>query len=203
MINDYPSELSPLDAQALDALISAGHDLSRVPAPLRPRASQITDLLALISAGPAPECSQTLVDVTLARVLRAGQPDDAAVLSPNDTEALDAYVSADFRASKVPASLRDRAERVEAMVQLVSQTRTVNVLSPSLVERTMRRVEAASPADRDDPIPIHRGGFRFADLISVAAVLMMGAAVLWPVLSTVRGYQQKSGCLANLGSIAT
>jgi hypothetical protein len=47
------------------------------------------------------------------------------------------------------------------------------------------------------------GGFRFADLVSVAAVLLMGVAVMWPVMSTMRSYAQKSDCGANFAGIAS
>src|SRR5206468_8597012 len=44
---------------------------------------------------------------------------------------------------------------------------------------------------------------RLADLVSVAAVLLMGVAVLWPILSTVKTYQEKGACAANLGAVAS
>jgi hypothetical protein len=204
---NHPSqqtELSQADAQAIDALIDGKFDLSRVPANHKARAANAANLLSML----AGDCkiNPTLVDLTLARVQRAGSPghveDLEAVLCDEDKEALDAYVAAEFRAGKVASSLRQRADQIEAMVQLVSQTGTATPAT-GLVDRTMRRI-ATTHEQNLQPIPIRSfGGFRFADLISVAAVLLMGVAVLWPILSTVKTYQQKGSCEANFGSIAS
>lgn len=198
------TELSQADAGAIDALIDARFNLSRVPQAMQGRAKHAADLLSLLDG--AVRTDPTLVDVTLARVLRAGAPGHAdtaeVVLCGDDAEALDAYVAADYRAGKVAPSLRPRAERLDSMVRLVSLTATGHS-STALVDRTMRRVMTTADANLD-PIPISRaGGFRLADLVSVAAVLLMGVAVLWPILSTVKGYQQKNTCAANLGSVAS
>src|SRR5262245_23235215 len=205
MSDPHPqTELSQADAQAIDALIDARFNLSRVPQAMQGRAQTAAKLLALLDG--EVETDSTLVDVTLARVLRAGAPGHAdpaeAVLSGDDAEALDAYVAADYRAGKVAPSLRPRAEQIESMVKLVSRT-PAGVSSAALVDRTMRRVMTTADANLD-PIPISRaGGFRLADLVSVAAVLLMGVAVLWPILSTVKTYQQKGNCEANLGAVAS
>jgi hypothetical protein len=198
------TELSPADAQAIDALIDARFGLSRVPQAIQGRAQNAAKLLSLLDG--EVQTDSTLVDVTMARVLRAGAPGHAdpaeAVLSGDDAEALDAYVTADYRAGKVAPSLRPRAERLESMVRLVSQT-PAGGSSTALVDRTMRRVATAADANLD-PIPISRAsGFRLADLVSVAAVLLMGVAVLWPILSTVKTYQQRGSCEANLGEVAS
>ncbi len=143
----------------------------------------------------------------MARVQRAGAPGHAeaaeAVLSGEDAEALDAYVAAEFRSHKVAASLRPRAERIDALVHLISKTPTAGTSGAGLVDSTMRRVASGAEGSLE-PIPISRGSrFRLADLVSVAAVLLMGVAVMWPILSMVRGHQQKSECAANLGTIAS
>jgi hypothetical protein len=198
-------ELSAADAQAIDALIDAGLDVSRVRENLKPRALKAAGLLSLLQGDCKTESA--LVDVTMARVQRAGAPGRAeaveAVLSAEDGEALDAYVAAEFRSYKVAASLRPRAERIDALVHLISKTPTSASSAASLVDSTMRRVTTSAETSLE-PIPISRGSrFRLADLVSVAAVLMIGAAVLWPILSTVRTYNQKNQCAANLGTIAS
>jgi hypothetical protein len=129
------------------------------------------------------------------------------VLTAIDAEALDAYVAAEFRTAKVPAILRARAEKLEDMVRLITEPPAAAAMSNyGLTDRTMRRIAAAERdrASYEAPEPLRPvGGFRFADLISVAAVLLLGAAVLWPVLTTVRGHQQRGDCLANLGRVAS
>lgn len=191
-------QLTGPDAEAVDALVEAQFDISRVPEALRRRAGHAAALFAL-AGGPPGEVSRTLADVTMARLVRLADHDEEAALSPEDAEALDAYVAAEFRVGKVPGALRGRAERIESMVQLVSGG--PQDARPLLVERTMRRVAAAGQAARERPV--RSGGLRFADLVSVAAVLLMGVAVMWPVLSTVRGYSQKSDCATNFAGIAS
>jgi hypothetical protein len=194
-------QLSDADAQAVDALVAAEFDATRVPESTRSRAMQAQQLFAALDT--PVKIDPSLVDLTLARLMRTPAFAGEASLCADDVEALDAYVAAEFRVAKVPQSLRPRAERVEALGQLISHTRTTSQAGPALVERTMRRV-AAAKADNLEPIPLRAsGGFRFADLISVAAVLLLGVAVLWPVLSTMRTYQQRGACAANLGTIAS
>jgi hypothetical protein len=194
-------QLVGADAEAVDALIDAGFDLSRVTDQMRGRAAQAAALMGLVDGIEAP-ASQTLVDVTMARLARIANPiaDVDAVLSADDAEALDAYIASDFRAAKVPSSLRARAEQLECLGQLLTiGPSTTNTL---LVERTMRTVSTATRRDQE-PAPSRTGGFRFADLVSVAAVLLMGVAVVWPVLSTAKSYSTKSGCAANLAGLAS
>ena len=142
------NELSAEDAQAIDALIEAGFDISRVPENLKPRALKASGLLSLLQGTCKTESA--LVDVTLARVQRAGAPGHAevaeAVLSGEDAEALDAYVAAEFRSHKVAASLRPRAERIDSLVHLISKTPTSGNSAVNLVDSTMRSV--TSGADR-------------------------------------------------------
>lgn len=193
-------QLIGADADALDALINAGFDLSQVPEAIRARAGHAASIMGLLDGVESPE-SKTLIDVTMARLARIANPiaDAASVLSADDAEALDAYVASDFRAGKVPSSLRARAEQVDRIGQLLTQGPATN--NTLLVERTMRAVSAAKR--HHEPLPGRTGGFRFADLISVAAVLLMGIAVAWPVMSTAKSYSTRSDCSSNLATIAS
>ncbi len=192
-------QLVGADAEAVDALVEAGFDVARVPEALRARARHAAALFDL-AGGPAAAVNKTLTDVTMARLVRLADHDEEAALSAEDAEALDALVAADFRVGKVPGALRNRAEKIDAMARLVAESgpAAVNAL---LIERTVRKVAATQrgPAER----PVRAGGLRLADLVSVAAVLLMGLAVVWPVLSTVRAHSQRSDCAANFGGIAS
>src|SRR5205814_591623 len=85
------TELSQADAQAIDALIDARFDLSRVPQAEQARAKNVASVLSLLDG--AVKVDSTLVDVTLARINRAGAPGHAesaeVVLGQDDAEALD------------------------------------------------------------------------------------------------------------------
>ncbi len=200
--------LSSADAAAIDALMESRVSAQPVPAPLAQRAAHAASLLGLIDLPhdwPLPDQSATLVDVTLARIARAersSSADDTAQLVPDDIEALDALVSSGFRAARVPSSLRARAEHIDSIARLISDSGP-STRSTLLVERTMRAVEAAANR-RIEHAPLRGGGrFRFADLVSLAAVLLLGFAVAWPVVSTARSYSQRSGCAANFAGIAS
>jgi len=196
----HSHQLVSADADAIDALIDAGFDLSRVPEALRVRAGHAASVMGLMD-GTAPQTSQTLIDVTMARLARIANPiaDFDAVLSGEDAEALDAYVAADYRLAKVPSSLRARAEQIDRMGQLLTAGHeSTNAL---LVERTLRAV--TTTRRHQEPLPTRSTGFRFADLISVAAVLLMGVAVAWPVMSTAKSYANKADCATNLAGIAS
>lgn len=195
-------QLTPADAAAIDALVEAGFDPRRVGADVQPRALHASGLFSLLDAG---RVDRGIVDITLARLVRASAPEPDPVLSADDEEALDAWVSAGYRAAKVPASLRARAERLDAMAAIVSAPASGAAASSDLVSRTFDRIlreREAAPA----PIPISRGvpgRFRFSDLVSVAAMLLIAASVLWPVMTAVRNHSIRRDCAANLGAVAS
>lgn len=194
--------LSPDDERAVDALVQAGFDLSRVPGVVRDRAARVAGLLRLLDA---PAAGPSLVDITMARVMQAGQaPASAdASLSPDDQEAIDAWVAAGYRTAKVPSSLRGRAERLEALGALLTTAGEVRA-SPDLVARTLARVADAQVST--EPMAFGRAAptrFRISDLVSIAAVVAIGGAVLWPVLTAMRNHSIRTDCAANLGLVAS
>lgn len=199
--------LSGPDQAALDALVAAGFDPRRVPADDKPRAQRIVGLLNLLDTGPAmsAEDAASLADVTMARVLRAGAPrlaseNDELELSPDDQEALDAFMTVGQRVERVPGPLRERAHRLEHIGSLV--TSPAGPISNDLVERTLARIPVrVRPQERSFRAAL--GGFRLADLVSMAAVLLIAASVVWPVLSTIRSHQKRGDCGANFASLAS
>lgn len=82
-MND-PSDtgLCPADQQALDALLAAGFDVSKVPAEHRDRARCLGRLLGLLETLPAEEPGDLVVQRTLEAVARARQTQRAAAAPP-------------------------------------------------------------------------------------------------------------------------
>ncbi len=193
--------LDERDVAALDALIEAEMDLLRVSPALRERAQHIASLLGLLQP-PHVGDADALVDVTLARVSRA-RLDDAAQLTPADESALQAWVLAGFNAKKTPGVLRQRAQQLEAMQHQIT---TVPLGDASaLIEKTLARIEADENAKAQrmnfETQAFRRGlGVRLADVVSVAAVLLVGAAVMWPLLTTLRQQSQRTACFGNLNA---
>ncbi|MBX3377492.1 MAG: hypothetical protein KF678_10875 [Phycisphaeraceae bacterium] len=202
---DLEPSLSPRDAAAIEALINAGFDASRIPASAeRKRVGRISSLLNLLRSGPGPD--PALIDVTMARVNRAaGLPADETPLCPDDQETLDALVMAAFDPSRLPSSLRARGVKQEAVLSLL--TAATAPASGSLADRTLARVQAHIDAEQGAyslaGVRRARGaGVRLRDLLSVAAVILIGSAVLLPVMSSMREQSRRALCRTNLGSTA-
>jgi hypothetical protein len=219
MISDWPvigpepgtieGELCSADAAAIDALFESGLDPERigeVDSPQRGRARAAAELLRLLECPVEPHAA--LADVAFHRVLqvrRATRDFREAELTEDDQIALDSWVMGGFDAERAPGALRERARRHEALAGLVTRCQGAG---PDLADRTLEFIQAEINAEEtrhnivDAPQPRGRS-IRLADLVSVAAVLLIGAGVLMPVLTAVRDQGRRAMCLSNLGGTAT
>jgi hypothetical protein len=198
------------DAAAVDAIFENGLAPGSIPS--HEREVRLVQLLSTLDQGigsaGAPDAGdrEALIDVTLARLEREAArvlPREAA-LTPMDEEAVEAWMLAEQDGTRVPASLRARAAKVQALGGLVR-----DMPHPSgrdlLVERTMRRLSTASR----EPETTHAiasggsGGLRWANLVSAAAVLCIATAVIWPVLAGVRGTTGRLACRGNMMDAGT
>lgn len=210
---ELDSELSAKDAAAVDALFGAGFDIARLPQSAeRKRVAKVSALLGLLRAGPAADPS--LADVTLARVNRlaqssglAGTLDHTPALSVDDQEALDALVMSGFDPARVASSLRGRAARQGEVLSLLATPAAAG--HGDLVQRTLDTIQRHID-ESEDVYSLAgnrersggRGGMRLRDLLSVAAVILIGSAVLLPVMSSFREQGRRTLCKANLGETA-
>ncbi|MBX3316905.1 MAG: hypothetical protein KF902_08605 [Phycisphaeraceae bacterium] len=196
------------DRLAIDALVDAGWDPDRVDPVLRTRAARIAQALGLLSNSKV-RSDNILADIAFARAMRMNGHADASVptLHPADQEAMDAWVIAGYDTSRVPASLRSRVFQHEKIGRLLIDSAPVGTNASSLVERTLLALEGAE-AQRvgrlrvGSDIAPRRGRLRINDLVTVAAMLLIGAAVAIPVMSSTRAHMQQTICQANLGSTA-
>jgi len=197
--------LCPADAAALEALVEAGFEWTEVPDEHRVRAERIADVLGLIDT-PIPRIDRdadVLLDTVLARIDRSAS--DEPLLSYRDESALEAWVMAGYRSDRVPASLRERAARLDAMRSAVVADRgsESGIDADELVSRTLDRVQAQIDAQADrmsiDRERVRRGiGVRLADLASVAAVLLIGSAIIWPMVASMRYQSHLQACASNM-----
>jgi hypothetical protein len=204
------SKLLPDDAAALDALVEASLNADAVgpeDSGQRARARSIAGLLELLECDA--EVHGALADVTFQRVLQVRRVETAATepdLSEADKAALDAWVMEGHEPLRAPAYLRDRARRIDTLASLVTTTSVP--VSADLVDRTMALIEAEVSAQTDrlkiENAPAARGlRVRLADLVSVAAVLLIGAGVLMPVMTAVREQGRRALCSSNLQATAS
>lgn len=166
------------DAAALDALIDAGHDPAAIADPaLAARAKRIADLLALAGA-QAPIGDRALVDVTF---LRAAREPLGGARPADEHPGLAALLTAG------PASDAPSRER--------------------LVGRTLAAIDRALDAEaehlRFEARRARVASISIRDIVSVAAMLLIAASVVWPVLTHVRESGRRLACNANLGATST
>lgn len=205
-----PSDLSKPDEHAVEAALAAIR--SGRPASADPRVQRAVELLSLLGVSDPVSDRESRIDATMARVMRESASDGAArdseadaFLLPDDEEALEAWMNEGQNAARVPASLRERARRIQALASLVRDAATDDNARASRIDRTMAMIEKAPLTLKFQPVAggePGRSSLRLADLISIAAVLLLGASVVWPLMSTARNYSGQSRCSANLANIA-
>jgi hypothetical protein len=198
-------DLCEADARTLEALLEAGLDCAKVPAEMRARAEKCAAVLALLGCGPRPECDSSLIDVTLVRVSEIRRSAMLDELEPLDEDALEALVVAGFDPERCASGLRTRAQQHAA--RLASLDVPIDgAQREALVSATLVRVQARidSGESRFKLEPVRGGGglrnFRWSDVISVAALLMLASAVIMPMVGMVRNHARQTACQAGLGS---
>ncbi len=211
--------LSDASAQAADALFSLGFEADVSD---NPGARKLASLLKLLDVPAATAANrELLIDLTMARVARAAHTrrvDTAAGsfvegdLSPEDDDALEALVEAGMDISRVPSSMRARASRQLALLGLLQTPADLPVARNDLVSRTLAtvqehierdesRMELAAVGQADDEsVGGFRPRFRLGDLVTVAAMLLIGFGVLAPITNAVQGYSRRADCQANLSA---
>lgn len=200
-----PQSISPADRQALDALVAHGFNADGLPKHLRPRGQRVMELLGLLEHLPAPSTGDLLVARTLQRIEQARHaPPTPAIrpseLSEQDRQAVDLMVEHGFELEALPAGVpgevRRRAQAVAGLLSVLDRAGTAQP-SANLVERTLARIDDARQRERftqhirsmasgpsaGPGVPL---GVRWPELIAVAAMLLIGVSLLWPVLNHSR-----------------
>ena len=209
---------------ALDALVAARWNASKVPAVHATRAAAADALLRHLVppvSAHAVTARNTLVNAVIARVMLAPKQSVAVdvepVLSPDDEDAIDALFSVDGVPARVPSSLRNRAERIAHIGRLIAGSTTdlsrstssasADVRKRERVDAAVARVRALPPLLRrsqsEGPFPFRRiSAFRLRDIASAAAAVLIGGMVLWPMLAAGRQHAAKTLCRGRLANVA-
>ena len=134
-------------------------------------------------------------------------------LSPDDQRVLDALVDAGFDPEVLEAptpAVRDRAAAASSLFELLEDY-PVDDADDTLIHATLARIDRLevgraarmkfdNEAANGETGPRRR--VRLPDFISVAAVILIGASVVWPLTSHLRQQSIDKGCNSNLQQIA-
>ncbi|RMH30078.1 MAG: hypothetical protein D6693_01245 [Planctomycetota bacterium] len=187
---DDPPRLSPADADALDALAEAGFDPARVPPVVRDRAERVAALLGLLDppAASAPAGASEAV---------------GTMLSPADAAAVDALVNAGWDPAAVEPQHSARARAADRLLSALALTHT-DTADDTLLDATLARIHrhdrAATAAALAEPRRRRFGLPSLADLMTAAAVLLIGTSILWPMVAGLRRQQVRTLDAAHLAN---
>jgi hypothetical protein len=194
--------LSEADTAALDRLIEAGLE----PAyDADARTNRVMSLLGLLGTPVAGETDARTarVDVTVLRARRAAQAEaDAQPLHADDMNAVDRWMDG------VSDAGSDRVARVESLAALAASGPPSDPAERAArIERVMAAVsqEESFRAERmtlDQGPELSGWRMRLADVISIAAMLLLGASVALPAMNAVGQRQERLACLNNMQTSA-
>lgn len=138
-----------------------------------------------------------------------------ASLSPQDCLALDVMfgdelgpklVTSEQTAEDQSSQEADRVQKVRQVVSLLDWY-DVDAVPDDLLEQTLTRIHDAKQRQRFAQQVLALGGgssgspqrrVQWRELLTVAAVILIGASLLWPVLDRVRAEARQVNCSANL-----
>lgn len=203
--------LCPADQAALDALIDASFELADVPPAHAPRAERLLRQMGLLGDCSHASGCDGLVRDCLARVALAQTAHEAPELVPQDEDALESLVQHNFDPRRTASAVRQRASAIASVLALLPQSSAERAAADAaakeaLVQSTLLSVQQAVDqqelAMKVAARPRVAGRrFRLPDLVSVAAMLLIGVAVAWPVMSAARERSRLAHNESNLRSI--
>lgn len=132
--------------------------------------------------------------------------DPNAPLSPDDARLLDALVECNFDPGVLEGLSASERSRVEALMAMFGLLEDYPVADAEdvVVHATLSRVRRARAPRRLDPVTEHTGWrLRMPDLLSMAALVLIGVSVAWPILGAVRARSIDARCVANLRALGT
>lgn len=121
-------------------------------------------------------------------------------LTDLDAAAVDAALECLWEGQSLPQN-SDRARKVGELFDLLSQCPVENPPA-DLAARTLARIDTYElsarrlQAEQDAPRPIP---FRWSELAALAAIVLIAASVIWPVLEHTRSGAREAVCRSNLG----
>ncbi len=196
----------PADIDAIDRVLEHGIGSS---SPQDEREQRLHGLLGLLDT-PVVDESHRQARVDLLEVLAKRTPRESAPafsLSSADQTACDEYIDAGYDIEAVAPHLRERASKVHAMGLLLTRGQIAGSGREQLVEATLGGIQSHIDAEQSAMRIESRRGFqlpaRWADLVSIAAVLLLAASVIMPIVAGMRSASQQGMCLNNMNQAAS
>ncbi len=191
------------DQQLVDRILEHGLDH---PNPESETENRLQELLALLGTPVQGESHRDsradMIEIRARRIQREGI--EEARLSQEDQAACDEYVESGYSVEAVQDA--PRAKKLEALGVLVASGDVSRGSRESLVTRTLSGIQAHIDAEESTTKLEPRAGFqlpgRWADLVSIAAMLLLAASVIMPIMSGMRSMNQQGICFNNMNQTA-
>lgn len=199
-------ELSEADKQAIDQLFE--HGLA-TPASPDPRQQRVSDLLSLLGTPVQDEAHRaSRIDLIDVMTRRQSDPRDAEIfLTPKGQDAVDAFVDAGYQADAVDAQHSEHAKRLEQIgAMLTDGAKPEHIGREDLVISTLGTIQNHIDSEQAAMQFESQRGFqlpaRWADVVSIAAMLLLAFSVVMPILSGMRSSSQQQLCFDNMNQTA-
>ncbi|MEZ6165297.1 MAG: hypothetical protein R3B67_12790 [Phycisphaerales bacterium] len=198
--------LSEQDQHALDRLLEHGLHNNE---PQNEHEQRLYDLFALLGT-PVSEESHRNARADLIAVLSRRLEHQASAesrLSPADERVCDEYIESGHSMAGMSDDSRVRAEKLEAIGALITQGSPAASGREQLIQATLAGIQSHIDAEESVlKFEDRRGGFelpgRWADLVSIAAMLLLAASVILPIMSGMRSASQQQMCYDNMNQTA-
>ncbi|MBL4697344.1 MAG: hypothetical protein JKX70_00775 [Phycisphaerales bacterium] len=202
--NDQYQGLSVQDRAVLDRIFGDDPESFEVETD---RDHAVLNLLNLLDSPVASELQRPsridLVQILAAR-LESSPNHSQAELSTADQHALDQYVNQGFDVEQVDEQLQERAAKCAQIGEAITNSSAAP--SSDLVARTLATIQ--SHIDQEESAMAMASpnqwvlSGRWADLVSVAAMLLIVASITLPIMSGVRSNAQQAVCFDNMHQAA-
>ncbi len=201
--NNPQPKLSEADQSVLDRIFNATPEAFVANST---RDDALLNLLNLLDSPVRAELQKNsridLVQVLASRIENATDFADLQ-LSPQDQAALDQYIAQQYQIEQLDPSLKDRAIVCDSIGNHI----TSGALSPKddLVNRTLSKIQLHIDQE-ESALKVESAGWqlsgRWADFVSIAAMLLIVASIALPMMSSVRAKTQQADCFSNMQASA-
>jgi len=199
-------DLNASDQNAIDSLFE--HGLGSLD-PQTKNEQRLHDLLRLLDTPVSDESHREaradMIEILARRVKREAAQDTQ--LTASDADACDEYIDAGYRVDAVSEDARARAEKLDAIGVMITSSQQISGSRERLVSATLAGIQSHIDAEESSMKFQPRSGFqlpgRWADLASIAAMLLLAASVILPIMSGMRSVNQKELCFNNMNQTAS